>query len=874
MRKFSKIGPILLALGMVVSIIPLSPFMAAATAIVTESAETNVDHTTYGWAQENAKKNPDGTVTIKMMEVPNFEVKTYTTATSLADADHSSPTTGVSRADALTTALGKNAFVEVKFNSKNQAIDMELIEYGTASYMDSASYGGELTAKGGGAGSMVAQGWVLDKNKDKNTITIGDGNHNTNVFEQTYLLSEDVKIYVVDSPKTASVTRYNPSSASDGTWSLKRVGTFDDINVTAKMDGEIYYTPQRWVTLCVFDSNYKTSWKDGKAKVKEIYLFDDPSNMADSEMYTPDGMQYSGTSWYPEKSRAVEETNYGYAGSAEPIEFMKNRLYSIGDTYTSIMLFVGDDGTLSVLDMGNDTARYQYYLNIEKCGYDPRSVDNIFLTHGHGDHYAAMYEFATMVRRGGNKNFKALINPYAQNGVTFTSASNNEYILGPTLTDKSVLYSCNAMMEWDKWLDFLGSGISTYIWPAMGHSNDTASYVFKLTAKQDDAYFKKGDIVSFLYFGGYAVREKASIGAMRLSLVNALQYQQTVITPWMEAQSDYIYPLPQHTNQVSALEIDKASKIAGIPFMKGYVGGAEEIGNYCENRIANMLYQSYNDAYENNYSDKLSQILKNAGLPVPTLDWSLLPAASGGVYIEGTRGTKRLDTIEEHGPFKRPEGEYNITVKGVQVIHGYDAFMNKQPLFAGQKNVYGFSLDKGFPILWDTYTHDPDGWFVQVYADVDDSYDGGVDYATNWLTLKDPSQYTTNYDNKGERPTTWESGPVELVNPVQGNYEFLRTQRFNTREEAEAYAKKLTNGAYKAPYEVYGVNGPMYKYSDNANHAANDYGIDALRYQNADKRDNGKGKDPLPTATYKVKLSRASEIQLSSSFEGAFKKVK
>ena len=40
-----------------------------------------------------------------------------------------------------------------------------------------------------------------------------------------------------------------------------------------------------------------------------------------------------------------------------------------------------------------DTAAYQYPLNVGRSGYDPRKVTNIFLTHGHSDHYGAYYEF-------------------------------------------------------------------------------------------------------------------------------------------------------------------------------------------------------------------------------------------------------------------------------------------------------------------------------------------------------------------------------------------------------------------------------------------------------------------------------------------------
>ena len=851
MGKISKTSMILLTLIMSVTFVP-AVFAAPPQ---NAAAFHHVDHTTYGWALQNAAKNDDGTVTITIMEVPNFEEKTYTTAVSLDSADYASSVTGVTRADALSDLLRKNAFVEVMFNKWGECIDLELIEYNTASYMDSASYGGELTAKNGKAGNMVAQGWVLNKNKGKNTITIGDGNHYTNIFDQTYTLADDVKIYVVDSPTTRSASSYNP----DGTWGLVKQGSFDDIKVTAKTNGEIYYTPERYVALCIFDSNYKKSWKDGMAKVKELYLFDDPTTMGASDMYEPDGMQYSGTSWYPLKSRAVEETWHGYAGSAMPIEFMKDRLYAIGDIYTSVMLFVGDDGTLTCLDMGNSTSNYQYYLNIAKLGYNPRDVDNIFLTHGHGDHYGAMYEFSTMIRRGGNKNFKGWINSYSQNGDTFISETGNTYTMGGTLRDNPVLYSCNALLEWEKWTDFLGTGTSTYIWRGMGHTTDTAAFFFKLQAKHGDAYFNKGDTVGFLYFGGYALRQQASVGAMRLALVNSLQYWQSVVVPWATAQSDYIYPLTQHTNQISMLEIDKASKIAGVPFMAGYVGGPEELSNYAENRIANQMYQSYNDAYEDDYSDNLSQILREAGLPVPdAIDWDLMPAAaSDKVYVEGTRGTKRFDTIEEHGPFKRPEDCYNISVKNVVVVHGYDAFMNKQPLFKDQTNVYGFTLDQGFVILWDTYTHDPDGWFVQVMADVNDEYDGGVDYATNWCTESPTCIYTTNYDNKGERPTEWESGPVELTNPLQGSNEFLRLPRFDTREEAEAYAKALTNGAYAEPYQVYSVAGGItHVYGDTKDYDPNDFGT-AL----------------TGAVTYNVCLDRMSQIILGDSFEETFLQV-
>ena len=340
------------------------------------------------------------------MEVPGFQSKTYTTATSLATADYQSPSTSVSRADALATVLKNNAFAEIRFDSNDKVVDMELIEQSQIPNFDPASYMGELTAKGGGAGNMVAMGWVLAKDSTAKTVTVGDGNTLTNIFIEKYTLASDAKIYVVN----------NYISSTVGDWSLVKAGTFDDIKVTAKDSGgkDIYYTPDRYTAVCIFDKNYQSSWKDGTAKVKEMYVFNNPLTLTGASLYTPDAMQYDGTSWFPLKSKAVEKTWFDYNGSAFPIEMMKNRLYSVGDNYTHIYLFVSPDGTMSLLDMGNASAAYQYPLNVAKLGFDPRKVTNIFLTHGHGDHYGAYYEFCKMIRQAGIGAGKGWINPMLQ----------------------------------------------------------------------------------------------------------------------------------------------------------------------------------------------------------------------------------------------------------------------------------------------------------------------------------------------------------------------------------------------------------------------------------------------------------------------------
>ena len=230
----------------------------------------------------------------------------------------------------------------------------------------------------------------------------------------------------------------------------------------------------------------------------------------------------------------------------------------------------------------------------------------------------------------------------------------------------------------------------------MGHSNDTASFVIKITADKGDAFFKEGDVVSWVYFGGYAVQSGARAGFARNGLVNSLQNQQSVVVPWAKAQSDYVYPLYQHTNQGAVLEVDKATKILGIPFMQGYNEGAEEIGNYCENRISQETYEWVEAAYQTK-----TDLLETTLWTTPGSLWTT------DMRVTGTRNTVKFDSIEKYGPLRERTVSTRSISKVSSVVHGYDAWQNQNSLFAGLKNVYGWSLDKGFVIPWNTYSHDP-----------------------------------------------------------------------------------------------------------------------------------------------------------------------
>lgn len=827
MKRYAKLYALILAVVMMISIIPTTPFLNSVEAKGIKDANSprlKVDHTTYGWALDNAI-NADGIVSVKIMEVPGFEVKEYSTAISLAGPAHTNPITKASRAEALAGGIiAKNNFVEIHFNADNECIDMDVIEYGgnnaNNTYMDSASYGGELTAKDGTAGNMVAMGWILDKdikNPAKSTITIGDGNHVVNLFEETYTLAPDAKVFTVD---------------NYGTWE-GTISTFADIKLTAKgTDGEIYYTPERWTAVCVFDKNYKVKWENGAAMVQELYLFKTPVKLTGSSLYTPSGLTYDGLSWMAPISKNLEKPGYTYAGACESIELMKDRLYDVGDAYTDVYLFISDDGAMSLLDQGNRNASYQYWLNIAKLGYDPRKVDNIMLTHGHGDHYQALYENIRMIRRAG-ENVKIYINSYAQ-GATISNAEAS-FSVGPTLTDKPVLSLATDVLQWDTWSNAAGQGVSMYPWRGIGHSNDTANFVFKTTAKDSDSYFKEGDVVSWIYHGGYGAVTSVSNGVRVLQIVNNMQYQQAVIGPWAKAQSDYVYPLSQHTNQFPQHEIALASQRAGIPFAQGLVEGLETNGNFLERRISLHFYKYFTTAYEAK-TDTLGNILEAAGT-----GFRCASSASG-----------HMDTIQANGPYKRPDGTYTITVQAVSVIHGFDAFVNQNQVFADQENIYGFTLDQGFVIDKDSYVHDPDGWYVEIIGRVDDGYKGGLNYDENFYK----GQYVTGKNNT-LLTAPWTSGPIEMSNRPESWSEILRTVRLETREQAEAFAEALTNGAYAETYQTYSTGGVLYAYGDTGNHSIDDFG-------------KGAG---FSSAKYTVKMNKASEILVGSSFADTFMKA-
>jgi hypothetical protein len=118
-------------------------------------------------------------------------------------------------------------------------------------------------------------------------------------------------------------------------------------------------------------------------------------------------------------------------------------------------------------------------------------------------------------------------------------------------------------------------------------------------------------------------------------------------------------------------------------------------------------------------------------------------------------------SIETYGPFKpgRENGVADARVRlvdGGKVIQGYDKAMNVNPRIP--------LLADGVTINLDSHVHDPDGWYVQFELDVLDSYGGFLPGV----------------------------GPVESIRPEVT--EILRTQRFDSRAEAEAVLASVEAG--------------------------------------------------------------------------------
>ena len=361
-------------------------------------------------------------------------------------------------------------------------------------------------------------------------------------------------------------------------------------------------------------------------------------------------------------------------------------------------------------------------------GFDPRDIDYLLLTHGHGDHYGSAAELDTMIKNAGGDPvvYECYEDTYGYDIYGFPE-------IPGIIEDTPVLNAVDKLYENEKWLEFDGSiRLKTVLTP--GHSIGTDSIIFELTNPAN------GELLTLSYLGGYGVNgntkydpdnDPTGRGYLRLAFQYGLRYLQQTVEP------DYM--LPQHTNQYPMLEINKAAEEKGIPFLEAVNRGSYEWVNFLEKRQAVITYEDY---YQN---------------------WKADPKDEFGTEITVTDA--ELQTIEAAGPYRREGGTYQITLTdGGKIIQGFNRYMNQTDKLSGVENAQGQDVGDGIFILKDSFTHDPDAWYVQVGARVSDGYDGSC-----------------------------AGGPIESVH--DNWFEILRTERLDSREEAEALLAQLQSGA-------------------------------------------------------------------------------
>ena len=567
---------------------------------------------------------------------------------------------------------------------------------------DTMKYGAELSPVNGEPGAMLATGWLTAK--WGNQITVGD----LDLFDETYTLAPDVKVYEFNTDTNTLTAR-----------------TLSDVPVTQMTGGEFYKTPNRQQVMVVFDQNYRNA---DEAKVAELYYITPQPTIDGKYLYPSDHMPIDSFMTENDGKTVAKPQSAVWLTAAEPFAIIPDRLYYVGDNEVAMYLLQADDGTLILLDAGWPPSGYLYWMNIEAMGFDPRDIDYLLLTHGHGDHYGSAAELDTMIKNAGGDPvvYECYEDTYGYDIYGFPE-------IPGIIEDTPVLNAVDKLYENEKWLEFDGSiRLKTVLTP--GHSIGTDSIIFELTNPAN------GELLTLSYLGGYGVNgntkydpddDPENRGYLRLSFQYGLRYLQQTVEP------DYM--IPQHTNQYPMLEINKAAEEKGIPFLEAVNRGSYEWVNFLEKRQAVITYEDY---YQN---------------------WKADPKDEFGTEITVTDA--ELQTIEAAGPYRREGGTYQITLTdGGRIIQGFNRYMNQTDKLSGVENAQGQDVGDGIFILKDSFTHDPDAWYVQVGARVSDGYDGSC-----------------------------AGGPIESVH--DNWFEILRTERLDSREEAEALLAQLQSGA-------------------------------------------------------------------------------
>lgn len=662
---------------------------------------TEFASTRLAFAVSDPVRNNDGTITLDVAYADSEGVRRErVTPTGMTETD-------VALITVADNPVAAGSTIELCYNEQGELINIKNIYSAYMSdlgavYFDTMKYGAELSPVNGEPGAMLATGWLTAK--WGNQITVGD----LDLFDETYTLAPDVKVYEFNTDTSTLTAR-----------------RLSDVPVTQKTDGEFYKTANRQQVMVVFDQNYHNA---DQAEVVELYYITPQPTIDEKYLYPADHMPIDSFMTENDGKTVAKPTAAAWLTATESFAIIPDRLYYVGDNEVAIYLTQADDGTLILLDAGWPASGYQYWRNIEAMGFDPRDIDYILLTHGHGDQYGTGAELDTMIKNAGGDPvvYECYEDTYGYDIYGFPEITG-------IIKDTPVLNAVDKFYINDTWMEFDGS---VRIKPVLtaGHTNGTDSFIFELT---DPA---TNETLTISYLGDYGVNgntkydpdnDPTGRGYLRLAFQYGLRYLQQTVEP------DYM--LPQHTNQYPMLEINKAAEEKGIPFLEAVNSGSYEWVNFLEKRQAVITYEDY---YQN---------------------WKADPKDEFGTEITVTDA--ELQTIEAAGPYRREGGTYQITLTdGGKIIQGFNRYMNQTDKLSGVENAQGQDVGDGIFILKDSFTHDPDAWYVQVGARVSDGYDGSC-----------------------------AGGPIESVH--DNWFEILRTERLDSREEAEALLAQLQSGA-------------------------------------------------------------------------------
>lgn len=618
-----------------------------------------------------------------------------------------------------------------------------------------AKYGAAVARHNNVPGAMVAAGWIYNKTAD--TITVGDGRVVTadqagrpyptpiKRYEETYSIAPNVAVFNVN---TAD---YSKSTVSD----------LGSIPVTANYN---YSTTSRQAAYLVFDKNYQNA---ETAKVVAIWYFTPQSTTDGKPVWDVPSLSplladkgNDPVTGQPFMSiNATSPTTAPYSRSTEPFEMVKNTMYYVGDNEVASYLLKADMGTpndpsddkVIKVDAGWPNSGYQYWKNMELVGVDPRSVTDIWLTHGHLDHYGTVVEQLKMMDNAG-KPIKLWASKEDVVGIQSDLQGNAWNITGALPVSETVIRNRTTNhYEYDKWYDY-GNVQIMVIW-SPGHTTGSTNMLFRVKSPTDGKFY------TFGYHGGYGVngleQPTANNGWLRLAFQHGFSYLQNSI--------DVDFVSPQHTNQYPIVDVYQA--------LKAYNRDPANV-----NKQLTML-----DAMRSKVFD--SPVVNGTNI---TSEFSnqLEKRRSVISYKASDAANTRYKSIETSGPFK-PGRENGLTavratiLDGGKIIQGFVGAQNKNPSIP--------LLVNGIPNSTDGYTNDPEGYYVQVSIDVQDS--GYKGYLPDGLTQLSPGLGST---------ITYRGGPIESIHATKGTFhppEVLRTQRLGSLADAQRILATINKGS-------------------------------------------------------------------------------